>query len=115
MNIVSWNIRGCNYPRNIRTLARKIKQENPDILFLQETKCSFETVIKIKQNIWKGIQVMATYMVGMKWGMAILWQLREVNLLEWRAGHFSLIEEFQILGSEISGMIANIYGPSSFP
>ena len=38
-----------------------------------------------------------------------------MNLLEWRVGHFSLIAEFQILGSEISGMIANIYGPSAFP
>ena len=115
MKIVSWNIRGCNHPRKIRTLARKIKKENPDILFLQETKCSFETMIKIGQRIWKRSKVMATDANGMKGGMAILWQPKEVDLLEWRAGHFSLIAEFQILGSEIKGMIANIYGPSAFP
>ena len=48
MKIFSWNIRGCNHPRKIKTLARKIKLEKPDILFLQETKCSFETMMKIR-------------------------------------------------------------------
>ena len=52
---------------------------------------------------------------GLKRGMAILWQPREVDLLEWRAGHFSLLAEFQILGTKITGTIVNIYGPSSFP
>ena len=51
----------------------------------------------------------------MKGGMAILWQPRVVDLLEWRAGHFSLLADFQILGTEIKGTIMNIYGPSAFP
>ena len=72
-------------------------------------------MIKIGKKIWKGSQVMATDKDGMKGGMAILWNPREVNLLEWRASHFSLIAEFQILGSKISKTIANIYGPSAFP
>ena len=72
MNIVTWNIRGCNHPRNIRILSRKIKQEKQDILFLQETKCSFETMMKIGKRIWKGRKVMATDVDGMKGGMAIL-------------------------------------------
>ena len=103
MKIDYWNIEGCNHLRNIRTLARKIKQEKPDILFLQETKCSFETMIKIGKKIWKGSKVMATDVDGMKGGMAILWHPREVDPSEWRAGHFSLIAEFQIIGSEIRG------------
>ena len=38
-----------------------------------------------------------------------------VDLLEWRAIHFSLMEEFKILGSGITGTVVNTYGPSSFP
>ena len=72
-------------------------------------------MMKIGQTIWKGRKVMEMDVDAMKGGMAILWQPKEVNLLEWRASHFSLIAEFQILGSEISGTIANIYGPSAFP
>ena len=52
MKIVSWNIRGCNHPRNIKTLSRKIKQEKTDVLFLQETKCSYETLMRMGQKIW---------------------------------------------------------------
>ena len=65
MKIVSWNIRGCNHPRKTRTLTRKIKQEQPDILVLQETKCSFESMQKIWQKISKGSQVMAIEAEGM--------------------------------------------------
>ena len=115
MKIVSWNIRGCNHPRKIRTLSRKIKWEKPTIRFLKETKCSFETMIKIGQRIWKGSKVVEMDVDGMKGGMAILWKPREVDLLEWRDDHFSLIMEFQILGLEIRGTIANIYGPISLP
>ena len=68
MNIISWNIRGCNHPRKIKTLARKIKQEKPDIFFLQETKCSYETLMKVGQQIWKGSSVMATDAEGMGGG-----------------------------------------------
>ena len=72
-------------------------------------------MIKIRKRIWKGSTVMARDADGMKGGMAILWQLREVYPLEWRAGHFSVITEFQILGSNIIGTLVNIYGPSAFP
>ena len=83
MKILTWNIRGCNHPRKIRTLARKIKQEKPDILFLQETKCSFQSMQKIGQKIWKGSQVMAVEADGMRGGIAILWREREVDLTGW--------------------------------
>ena len=115
MNIVTWNIRGCNHPRNIRTLARKIKQEKIDILFLQETKCSFETMQKIGQKIWKGSKVMDLDADGMKGGVAILWQAQELHLMGWQVGYLSLEADFQILGTKIRGTTVNIYGPSAFP
>ena len=115
MKIGTWNIRGCNHPRKTRTLARKIKEEKPYILFLQETKCSFESIQKIGQNIWKGSQVMPVEADGMQGGIAILWRDREVDLTGWRAVHFSLSVDFHIRGSEIRGTIVNIYGSSVFP
>ena len=51
MNIVSWNIRGCNSPLNKRLLKRKIEKENPTIVFLQETKCGSEEMIKIAKRV----------------------------------------------------------------
>ena len=62
------------------------------MLFLQETKCSFDTLLKVGQRIWKGNNVMATDAEGMGGGLAILWNPRLVDLSEWRASHFSLME-----------------------
>ena len=73
MKIISWNIRGCNHPRKLKTLGRKIKMEKPDVLYLQETKCSFEKMMRIGLKVWKGSRVMAIDSVGMRGGIAILW------------------------------------------
>ena len=51
MNINSWNIRGCNHPRKLKTLGRKIKMKKTDVLYLQETKCSFETMMRIELKV----------------------------------------------------------------
>ena len=83
MKFIFWNIRGCNHPRKSKTLNRKIKKERPNILFLQETKCSTEGMEKIKDNIWKGSRIMALYVVGQASGIAVLWHARVVDVLEW--------------------------------
>ena len=64
MKLISWNIRGCSNPRKWKKLNRKIRQENPDILFLQETKCSLEGLEKIRDKILKGSQLMALDATG---------------------------------------------------
>ena len=72
MKIVSWNIRGCKHPRKIKNLTRKVKQEKPDVLFLQETKCNSEVIEKVAQNIWRGSRVMAMDSWGMVGVLVIL-------------------------------------------
>ena len=69
MKLIFWNIKGCSNPRKGKTLNRKIKQENPNIMFLQETKCSFEGLEKIRDKIWKGSHLMAMDAVGQAGGM----------------------------------------------
>ena len=64
MKLISWNIMGCSNPKKWKTINKKIKQENPDILFLQETKCSLEGLEKIRDKIWKGSQLMALDATG---------------------------------------------------
>ena len=114
MKLISWNIRGCCNPRKWKTLNRKVRQESSDILFLQETKCSFEYMLKIKDKIWKGSQVMATDAAGQSGGIAILWHPQLVELSNWRANKFSLMADFCFPDSGVRGMTGNIYGPSSF-
>ena len=115
MKIVSWNIWGCNHPSKIKTLTRKVKQEKPDVLFLQETKCNSEVMEKWGHKIWKGSRVMVIDASGMPRGLAILWNPNSICLSEWRANHFSLITNFTILETGAKGTLVNVYGTSSFP
>ena len=115
MKLISWNIRGCSNPRKWKAINRKIKQESLDILFLQETKCSFMGLSKIKEKIWKGSQAMALDAVGQSGGIAILWQPRSVEFSNWRANKFALMADFFFLDSGVYGKAGNIYGPSCFP
>ena len=115
MKLISWNIRGCSNPRKWRTLNRKIKQENPHIILLQETKCSCEGLEKIRSKIWKGNKFMALDVAGKSSGMAIFWCPQVMDLTNWHANKFSLMAEFQHLDSGVKGTIANVYDPSSFP
>ena len=95
-------------------LNQKIKQETRDILFLQETKCSFGGLEKIKDKIWKGSNLMTLYAAGQSGGLAILWQPRTVEFSNWRANKFALMAYFFLLDSGAKGSLGNIYGPSYF-
>ena len=99
MNLISWNIRGCSNHRKWKTLNRKIKQENLDILFLQETKCSLKGLEKIRDKIWKGSHLMALDAAGQSSGVAILWQPRIVELSKWQENKFDLMAHFRIIDS----------------
>jgi hypothetical protein len=54
MKVISWNIRGLNERSKQRILRDYIKEETPDILMLQETKCVGLEAKSIMQRIWKG-------------------------------------------------------------
>ena len=114
MKVISWIIRGCSNPRKWKMLNRKIRQKSPDILFLQEKKCCYGGLEKIKNKVWKGSHLMALDAVRQSRGVAIFWQPRRVELSEWRANKFSLMEDFCILDSRVKGSLRNVYGPNSF-
>ena len=42
MKVITWNIRGLNNPRKQRILKNRLKMEQPDIYFIQETKCNMD-------------------------------------------------------------------------
>ena len=64
MNMITWNIRGCNHARKIKTMEKMLKRKKPMIRFLQEIKCKLETMDKVGQRMWKGCKVMALDAIG---------------------------------------------------
>lgn len=51
MKLTTWNIRGLGSKRKQRNLNNRIKEENLDMVFIQETKCSIDKLWKI-HNKW---------------------------------------------------------------
>jgi exonuclease III len=51
MKILSWNIRGLNGSSKHRILRNRLRQENMDIVILQETKCHKKSMESIARRI----------------------------------------------------------------
>ena len=111
MKVVSWNIRGCNNPLKKRLLKRKIDKEEPAIVLLQETKCGSEEMTKISKRVWKGTMVAAHDAEGAAGGLALMWNPNLVSLHNICSTSFSIFGRFQILGTNIQGVVTNVYGP----
>ena len=111
MKITTWNIRGLGSRRKQRNLGNRIKEENPDIVFIQETKCSVEK-IKEKHSKWLNryeyLEVKANKYAG---GILTPWDPQKFGLIGAEASrhHLSLI--FQPVGGIQCYMITNVYGP----
>jgi exonuclease III len=64
MNLISWNIRGLNGSIKQRLLRDRIIVEQPNILFLQETKCVGEETNQILSRCWKQGKMMHIDEIG---------------------------------------------------
>jgi exonuclease III len=51
MKILSWNCRGLGSPTTVRTLSRLIRIENPQIVFLMETRLKAIEVENVRSRL----------------------------------------------------------------
>jgi len=50
MKFISWNIRGLGSKRKHRMFSNRMKHPAPDIIFIQEKKCSIQKLRQIHGN-----------------------------------------------------------------
>jgi len=72
MKIVSWNIRGTNGLQKKRLLRKRIKEDQPTILMLQETKCEGNTLKDRLSKIWARSEAVTVDAKGASGGLAII-------------------------------------------
>ena len=78
MNPISWNYRGLGNPRSVRVLHDMVRQWNPKVVFLTETKAKTRRMERIKSRLGLANGLIIPC-VGRKGGLALLWT-REVDL-----------------------------------
>jgi exonuclease III len=113
MKTISWNIRGLNGRTKQRILKDCIKEENPDIVMLQETKCAGLEAEHIFKRLWKDCSYFYLDAAGASGGLAILWNPRHIALEEPFSTAGTLTARYAVIGSNHEGTITNVYGPQN--
>ena len=85
MKIISWNTRGLNSQVKQRLLKRKLQQEKPDIMLIQETKCATDQLENITKKLGKSIKYIESASHGWEGGIATLWDSRVIEITSMEA------------------------------
>jgi exonuclease III len=113
MKIISWNIRGLNGRSKQKVLRDMIMTEKPDIVMLQETKCSSEDIDRLLPFCWRQGRAASIDALGTAGGLAVLWNTSEVIMENFFATKWSITADYRCIGSNKPGCLTNVYGPAS--
>ena len=82
--------------------------EKPKLCFLQETKCTSDTLEKILSKAWAGCQSVALDASGASGGLAIIWNEQAITLTDIHANKHFIQATFHITWTNIHGHITNV-------
>jgi exonuclease III len=105
MKLISWNIVGIKGHSKQCILRNRIFEEQPDILFLLETKCVGEEAYQISRRCWKKSQFMgldASISVG---GLAMLWNSNTIILKNLISSRSTISTDYWVIGSHKNGFL----------
>ena len=72
MNLLSWNCRGLGTLRAVREVANMVREFNPQVIFLMETKKKRQEMEWLRSR-WRFDKVFTVDGVGRGGGLALLW------------------------------------------
>jgi exonuclease III len=110
MKIISWNIRGLNGRSKQKLLREMIIAETPDIVLLQETKCTSEDLNRLLPYCWKLGKAVSIDATGTAGGVAILWNPNIVLLENFFTTRWSITAEYRLIGSNKPGYLTSYMG-----
>jgi exonuclease III len=87
--------------------------ETPDIVLLQETKCTSEDLTQLLPYCWKLGKAVSIDATGTAGGVAILWNPNIVLLENFFPTRWSITAEYRLIGSNKPGHLTSLYGPPS--
>ena len=111
MKVLSWNVRGLGSLRKQRLLKKKIMQEKPNLVFLQETKCTNQKLDELAKRLGRQLEYLAVEGNGMSGGLATFWTPKSLHLLNAEATKTFLALEMQVIGEKRTLLFTNVYSP----
>jgi exonuclease III len=113
MKIISWNIRGLNGRSKQKMLRDMIIEEAPDIVMLQETKCTTEDINRLLPYLWKQGEVVSIDAMGTAGGLALLWNTNSTLMDTFYTTRWSITAAYRLIGSDKPGHLTTVYGPAT--
>jgi exonuclease III len=113
MKIISWNIRGLNGHSKKKMLRDLIFVEKPDIMLLQETKCTTEDIDRLLPYCWKQGEAVSTVATCTAGGLAILWNTNSMLMENFVTTKWSITADYRLIGSNKPGHLTNVYRPAN--
>eukprot|EP00253_Pinus_taeda_P036314 PITA_36314 len=92
-------------------LRYRMKQEMPDMIFIQETKCSIQKIKQIHSkwlNRFEFLEVKAEITVG---GILTHWNPQKINIIDAEASRNYLSVVIQPIGVSETFLVTNVYDP----
>ncbi|KAL0301650.1 UNVERIFIED_CONTAM: hypothetical protein Sradi_6441800 [Sesamum radiatum] len=107
MNLLVWNCQGLGGPWTIQHLGSLIRDNNPSLVVLAETKCSTSRIEYLKRKFdMYGLCVPSR---GKSGGLASLWP-KQVNVLLQSFSHHHIDVSVQLLDSPFWWRFTGLYG-----
>lgn len=88
-----------------------MEKNNPDMLFLQETKCNKVLIEKLWVKLGRNFEVIEIESKGREGGLATFWDTRRYQVVAAEASKNYLAMEVQPTGNSSSFLCINIYSP----
>ena len=114
MSVLSWNVRGLNSGPRQKVVHELVRRQSLDVLFLQETKLSVESMQGLKHRLWRSGECQCIGALGASRGLACLWNPRKIQPLWWISSKSSLSMIATCLETSDVILFSNIYAPTNF-
>eukprot|EP00253_Pinus_taeda_P023451 PITA_23451 len=88
-----------------------MEKNNPNMVFLQETKCNKALTEKLRLKLGKNFEVLEIESKGREGGLATFWDTRRYQLVAAEASKNYLAMEMLLIGNSYSFLCINIYSP----
>eukprot|EP00253_Pinus_taeda_P014197 PITA_14197 len=111
MILVSWNCRGVGSPLKLKAIKDLLKQEQPDLLLIQETKISAQDFQQQSQN-FKTFTRVSIGSEGASGGIGKIWNKNKWEITNSQFCNWWVRTDLKNKGSQEIYYIYNIYAPN---